>query len=101
MSKVVPLSDAFSECNNPEEYMQLSVEERVYFQNWIDKHIRPYRTKSYSTISSYQLKHLFEQNGGFYITNGQMKGAMLVAGFKPKDTMMINWTFQISKRVIK
>lgn len=53
--------------------------------------------------SSYGLKHLFEHSsGGFYVSNGAFKGAMLKAGFKktagdpPK-----NWYFNIAERSIK
>jgi hypothetical protein len=36
------------------------------------------------SASSYALKHYFEvADDGFYITNGQFKGAMLEAGFEP------------------
>lgn len=44
--------------------------------------------------SSYGLKHRFEESsGGFYLSNGQFKVAMAIAGFKPDDPRKLNWTW--------
>jgi len=40
------------------------------------------------------LKHRCENAaGGFYISNGQFKGAMLAAGYVPIDSSDRNWHF--------
>ncbi|MFR0500044.1 hypothetical protein ACLUYL_07480 [Limosilactobacillus reuteri subsp. suis] len=46
------------------------------------------------------MKHLFEdeESGGFYVYNGQFKGAMLIAGFIPKAADELNWIYCISQR---
>ena len=50
-------------------------------------------------VTSYGMKHDFERSrGGFYMTNGAFKGAMVVAGFKVEDETELNWFFNISKR---
>ena len=50
--------------------------------------------KKYSTRTSYGIKHDFEREG-FYLTNGQFKGAMLAAGYDPEKANELNWTFKI------
>ena len=47
--------------------------------------------------TSYRLKYEFEAEG-FYVTNGQFKGAMLTIGFVPKDEYTLNWQFRIQPR---
>lgn len=43
---------------------------------------------------SYGFKHDFEEEG-FYVTNGQFKGAMLIEGFLPADPLSLNWRFRV------
>ncbi|MDP9476457.1 MAG: hypothetical protein M3R38_12375 [Actinomycetota bacterium] len=43
---------------------------------------------------SYTMKHDFETAGGFYVTNGQFKGAMLAAGYQPAKRGEQNWRFR-------
>ena len=50
--------------------------------------------------TSYGIKHIFEHYGG-YVTNGEFKGAMQIAGFKVKDAHEKNWVFNVSERSIK
>lgn len=49
---------------------------------------------------TYTIKHLFSYNN-FYITNGAMKGALLLSGFTPKDLTRLNWKFNISEKSLK
>ncbi|MGO1356304.1 hypothetical protein [Alkalibacterium gilvum] len=49
---------------------------------------------------TYSLKHLFARKH-FYITNGALKGALLLAGFTPADMNQLNWRFNISERSLK
>src|SRR5438094_10451458 len=40
------------------------------------------------------MQHALEEwPGGFYVTNGAFKGAMLAAGFRPEDERALNWHF--------
>jgi uncharacterized protein YozE (UPF0346 family) len=78
----------------PERYDELSSEHRTYLQDWIKANIRAAREECPTT--SYGMKHYFERSdNGFYITNGQFKGAMLEAGYKPIDPHEQNWTFKV------
>ena len=58
---------------------------------WITMKIRPSTTPSYWT--SYGLKHDIEKDTGVYITNNQMKDAMLLLGYMPVDEFALNWQF--------
>jgi hypothetical protein len=81
-------------CNLPADYETLTLVEKAGLQAWIARHVQPGRL---SSRTSYGVKHDFERDpAGFYITNGQFKGAMLVAGYNPCDQDVkhdINWRF--------
>ena len=72
--------------------------------NWIIQSLEPRKSVNKGRYDSYFLKHLFEHdkaNGGFYIDNGQFKGAMLQCGFRPYRKSDMNWRFCISEKSIK
>lgn len=85
--------------NDPTEYEKLNTRQKEVLQEWITECVKPHRTQKYNSYhSSYGLKHVFDKGGGFYVTNGQFKGAMLTAGFPPEDSNKKNWVFKIGKR---
>lgn len=88
-----------NQIDKPEEYEKLSKEEREIIIKWIKEKIIPRKTPN-KRHSSYGLKHRFEHDkgsGGFYMTNGQFKGAMLICGYKPLYEDDTNWIYCISK----
>ncbi|MDW3969367.1 hypothetical protein QI311_03320 [Staphylococcus saprophyticus] len=65
------------------------------------KQLEPMKSVN-ENCSSYNLKHMFEREPyGFYISNGNMKEVMALAGFKPKNADDLNWFYPISERSIK
>jgi hypothetical protein len=83
--------------DSPDEYRNLPRHKRGQLQAWIEENIAPRKTLNPRT--SYGLKHAFENSAdGFYTTNGQFKGAMLAAGYRPVDAYALNWTFRISTK---
>jgi len=48
--------------------------------------------------NSYELKHLLEKDTGIYLTNNQMKDAMLMEGFHPVKENELNWVYCISQQ---
>lgn len=65
------------------------------------KQLEPIKSVN-ENYSSYNLKHMFEREPyGFYISNGNMKEVMALAGFKPKNADDLNWFYPISERSIK
>ena len=52
--------------------------------------------------TSYSLKHHFQYGGGFYVSNGAFKQAMVLAGFSYKPCESgINWRFNVSQKSVK
>lgn len=88
------------EVNRPEHYAELTDEKKKSLTDWIKEYLEPFRIQSYGDYpTSYGLKHRFENSkNGFYVTNGQFKGAMLECGFEPKDPKAINAVYQLSKK---
>jgi len=81
------------ETNQPSSYEWLSDEEKVALQEWIGRELFP--SDEAGPYHSYGLKYIFERlRGGFYVTNGQLKGAMLAAGFEPVDRTELDWAFR-------
>jgi hypothetical protein len=76
----------------PEAYEKLAPAEQAALLEWIRLTIKPVKTVAPST--SYGIKHTFEEVG-FYISNGQFKGAMLAAGYAPVNPDELNWEFRI------
>lgn len=83
--------------NDPKMFEKMCKNKQSVLLKWINENISP--INSFSNISSYRLKHLFEESiNGFYVTNGEFKGAMLRAGYKIKNLTDTNWRFNISKK---
>lgn len=79
----------------PEEFDALPPAKKSALLAWIDGAMIP--AKTYGKHTSYTLKHCFGDDG-FYVTNGEFKGAMLAAGYEPKDRKAQNWTFKVRPR---
>jgi hypothetical protein len=79
----------------PEAYEALSPLEKEVMAAWIALAME--QATKYSPRTSYGIKHDFEMEG-FYITNGQLKGAMLAAGYQPENAKELNWTFPVKPR---
>jgi hypothetical protein len=78
--------------DRPEAFERMTPAEQAALLKWIRLAIKPAKTVAPNT--SYGIKHDFE-SVGFYISNGQLKGAMLTAGFAPVDSDELNWEFRI------
>lgn len=76
---------------------QFSEAEQHQVLSWIRAHFTHRKTENDSR-TSYGLKHDFENDGGFYMTNNQFKDAMNQAGFLPVDETELNWTYRINIR---
>lgn len=88
-----PLTDPL---NLPQDYLTLSAAQRDTLSAFIRHAFRP-AVRVLQAQTSYGLKHLFERSpGGYYLTNGQFKGAMRAAGHKPVDERALNWEFRIT-----
>lgn len=90
------------EIDSPTEYKKLTRQQQEKLRKWIQTDVVPHKIKSFRGISSYAIKHIFEETEeGFYITNGQMKGAMQEAGLKPRDERVKNWEYPLSVKIFE
>lgn len=86
--------------NQPEDFDRLTPDEQRILCDWIKANFVMRKTINHNQ-TTYQWKHRFEYKN-FYITNGQMKGALVKCGFKtsPVDEG-INWCVNISELSMK
>lgn len=86
----------FEESDHPKGFYQLTKEEQEKLLSWCTG-MKTIKTPN-NRHTSYGLKHWFEASeGGFYITNGQFKGAMILSGYSVNDPDELNWTFTVSE----
>lgn len=86
----------FEKIDHPKAFYDLEKSKQNALLDWCND------LKKISSINlnhtSYGLKHIFEYSeNGFYILNGQLKGAMILTGFEVKDTNVLNWNFNVSE----
>ena len=80
--------------NDPRCLQDLPAGQQAVLIRWIRDVLVPAGRAFHRT--SYGMKHDFENEpGGFYVTNGMFKGAMLAAGYQPVDASEINWRFRV------
>lgn len=83
-----------TDANAPRCWEQLAPDQQAALVGWIRGVLVPAHRAFHRT--SYGMKHDFEREpGGFYVTNGMFKGAMLAAGHQPVDASEINWRFRV------
>ena len=83
-----------SEIDSPAEFAKLSPIEQEQLVTWC-KSMYAIATRPRLGSTSYGMKHDFERHGGFYVSNGAFKGAMLAAKFRVVDESEKNWEFYI------
>ena len=85
-------------CNQNSHFDSLSKEKQEQLIEWCKANFNAIKTFN-DGVTSFDLKKAFSWDPkGFYITNGQLKGAMEKAGFSLKATRDgVNAKFNISK----
>jgi hypothetical protein len=79
--------------NSPERYHELPINEKISIRGWVRENV----VRQRAPLSSYALKHIAEEQLHFYVGNGEIKGAMLEAGYTPLTTSRsrgVNFYFQ-------
>ena len=82
--------------NDYRDFYKLPQERQKKLLDWIDKNLMK-DTKLNPRHTSYSIKTYINLGPGepSYFSNGEMKGAMLEAGFTPGHTWDINWIFNV------
>jgi hypothetical protein len=86
--------------NSPERFHELPADEQDGIRAWVRENV----VRQREPLSSYSLKHVAEKALGFYVGNGEIKGAMLEAGYTPLNTHRergINFYFQAGPQKVK
>lgn len=98
MSKLLTWEEAAAlPINSPDRYGAVPADQKEIVTRWIKKNILPRKTPL-NEHTSYGLKHIFEwSDTGFYMTNGEFKGAMIASGFEPVKEDL-NCNYRISKK---
>lgn len=82
--------------DRPNDFLNLDTAVQSRVLKWCKNFFSP--TKSFEERhTSYNLKQILQNDDQTYLTNGQFKGAMLLAGFKVKKIEDLNWKFNISE----
>lgn len=82
--------------NAADQFKRLPDNEKTTLVAWMINVFQP-AAKVCRQHTSYGLKHYFEHSPlGFYVTNGEFKGAMLIAGFEPWNADEMNWRYHIT-----
>jgi hypothetical protein len=76
--------------DDPDCLYDMMPEKAMALARWIQHAIKPSSTPE--RVTSYTLKHLFERVG-FYVSNGEFKAVMVIAGYQPIDGSEVNWRF--------
>lgn len=82
--------------NDCRDFAALEDSGKTILLDWIFVTFKP--SKKIYGATSYGMKHEFERSRqGFYVTNGQFKGAMLMLGYRAINQFDLNWKFKIEK----
>lgn len=85
-----------NDLDRPADIQSLSKDDILKAVNWCRENFK--QTKGFDNDhTSYGLKHILEDKLHLYMTNGQFKAAMLLAGFEEENKEDLNWHFNISK----
>lgn len=75
-------------------FYDLSKEEQDLVLRWLRWNVYP-APRVLNRHSTYGMKHYLEYRTNIYLTNNQMKEAMLLCGFAPVEVDELNWRFRI------
>ena len=75
-------------------------QQKAELREWISANLQPRKTINlYHT--SYGLKHIPERCLGFYVSNDDMKAAMVACGFEAKQVSELNCSYNVSERSVR
>lgn len=95
----MPYGTGYWRGNDERDFTELSPERQAELLDWISTHLYPIKTINYAHDSAC-IRGLIDLGPGkdSYFSNGQFKGAMLIAGFRVANKNALNWHFNISER---
>lgn len=83
----------FEENDSPQLLNEMDMFDQLILLNWC---VKLHKRKTFNCLeTSYSLKHRFEHDTGWHVSNGAFKGAMLLVGFQPKELTNVDWNFNV------
>lgn len=79
----------------PSLYDALPEATRMHLTDWAKERFAPAEGNAANTEDTYVLKHRYQVLTDTYLYSGCLNGALLHLGFRPRDTLKTNWTFDI------
>lgn len=84
-----------NDLDRPADILSLPKDDILKAINWCRENFKQANSFD-SDHNSYGLKRILEEERHLYMTNGQFKAAMFLAGFKERSKEDLNWHFNIS-----
>ncbi len=84
-----------NDADRPSDYLSLEKDVLVRAINWCKSKFVP-NTIALENTDSFHLKQKLESETNIFLSNGQFKAVMLLAGFDADDVEKINWNFIVS-----
>ena len=78
----------------------LNDQQRAELREWISANLQP-RKAINRHHTSYGLKHIAERCLGFYVSNDDMKAAMVACGFEAEQVSELNCSYNVSERSVR
>ena len=94
----------FADLNTPESFNDLLPSEQDALRLWVRLALKPAKSIGGKFSHSYALKHYAEDALDWYVSNGQLKGAMLAEGYRweqcegTRRNPNPNWVFNSQRR---
>ena len=83
-----------------EQFKQKDAEFQQKVFEWAESRLVKMKTK-HTCVTSYGLKHICEKTIGQYVSNDDMKAAMILCGFTSYDKNKLNQFYNVTKRSVK
>ena len=81
--------------SSPAMYATMPKKDRARLDDWLTAHFTPTDEKDADAENTYVLKHRYQVQKEIYLYSGCLNGALLHLGFRPCDTLDMNWTFNM------
>lgn len=83
-----------------EQFKKKDAEFQEKVIQWAESRLVKMKTKT-TCVTSYGLKHICEKTIGQYVSNDDMKAAMILCGFTSYDKNKLNQFYNVTKRSVK
>jgi len=76
---------------SPRQFFLLPEDQRRIVRDWIEANVRPAPPSRWRVVSQW-LRNMMQEDTGLYVNHSAMRGALLHAGYRPKDIYTSSWS---------